>query len=181
MTRYWNDKASTDAAFTSDGWLRTGDVGMFTPSGALLLKGRLKDMIKSGGENIYPTEIEAVLMQHPDVHDVVVIGIPDSRLGEALCAVIVLAPQVSWQTHPSIRSFFTGPLPAAPKRALSPLDLRTHCLDSGLSGFKLPRMFAAQCAPLPRSSTGKILRRDVQRHIIVEVRGGRGVSPLSKL
>ena len=92
MAGYYNRAAETAAALTPDGWLRTGDGGYRDEDGYLFLTDRIKDMIVSGGENIYPVEVEEVLSQHPGVGDVAVIGVPDERWGETVMALVVLAP-----------------------------------------------------------------------------------------
>jgi acyl-CoA synthetase (AMP-forming)/AMP-acid ligase II len=91
---YWQDPQATAAAIDTDGWLRTGDIGTFTERGFLKIIDRKKDMFIVGGFNAYPAEIEHILRQHPDVHDVAVIGVPDHRLGE-VGAAFVVAPQAS--------------------------------------------------------------------------------------
>jgi long-chain acyl-CoA synthetase len=89
MAGYWRDPEATASAITSDGWLRTGDAGYFDEAGFLYLHDRIKDMIVSGGENIYPAEIENVLADHPHIADVAVIGVPSDRWGETAKAIIV--------------------------------------------------------------------------------------------
>ena len=90
MVGYWNKPAETAATpLDADGWLRTGDAGYLDADGYLYIHDRVKDMIVSGGENIYPAEIESVLMAHPGVADAAVIGVPDERWGETVKAVIV--------------------------------------------------------------------------------------------
>jgi fatty-acyl-CoA synthase len=86
---YWRNDEATAAAFTSDGWLRTGDVAGCDDEGFYRIKGRLKDMFISGGENVYPAEIEAVLHEHPRVEDAAVLGVPDERWGEVGVAFVV--------------------------------------------------------------------------------------------
>lgn len=88
---YWNNPEATAAAFTPDGWFRTGDLGYRDSDGYFFIVDRLKDMIISGGENVYPAEIENVLSAHPQIEDVAVIGVPDEKWGEAVCAVVKLA------------------------------------------------------------------------------------------
>ena len=83
--------SSTAATITQDGWLKTGDAGYLDDDGYIYLHDRVKDMIVSGGENVSPTEVENVLMTHPEVGDVAVIGVPDGRWGEAVKAVVVPA------------------------------------------------------------------------------------------
>ncbi len=91
MRRYWDDPEGTAAVLTPDGWLRTGDGGSMDTDGYLYLHDRLKDMIVSGGENVYPAEVESVLTGHPGVSQVAVVGVPSARWGEAPLAVVVRA------------------------------------------------------------------------------------------
>ncbi len=91
MQGYFNDAEATDAAIDREGWLHTGDVGVVDSAGNLAITDRLKDMYVSGGFNVYPAEIEAVLRQHPDVGQAAVIGVPDARMGEAGLALVVPA------------------------------------------------------------------------------------------
>ena len=91
MKGYWNKPEATAAAFTDDGWFKSGDAGYMDDDGYIFLTDRIKDMIVSGGENVYPIEIENVLAQHPAVADVAVIGVPDERWGETVKAVVVKA------------------------------------------------------------------------------------------
>jgi fatty-acyl-CoA synthase len=85
MLGYWNQPDATAAAIR-DGWMHSGDLATIDAEGRVRIVGRIKDMIIRGGENIYPAEIEAFLLGHPDVADVAVFGIPDERLGEQVCA-----------------------------------------------------------------------------------------------
>ena len=89
---YWRQPKKTAAAFTPDGWLRTGDLGLREPDGYFTLKGRSKDLVISGGFNIYPPEVELVLMEHPAVKDCAVVGCPDDEWGEQVTAVIISQP-----------------------------------------------------------------------------------------
>jgi len=90
MTGYWNDEAKTREAIDPDGWMHTGDLATMDADGYVNIVGRLKDMVIRGGENVYPREIEEFLYRHPKVRDVQVVGVPDARYGEELCACIVL-------------------------------------------------------------------------------------------
>ncbi len=95
MKGYWRNPDATRAAFTPDGWLRTGDAAYMDEDGFVYVHDRVKDMIVSGGENVYPAEVENALYGHPAIADVAVIGVPDDRWGEAVKAVIVLRPGAS--------------------------------------------------------------------------------------
>ncbi|MFA7499093.1 MAG: long-chain fatty acid--CoA ligase, partial [Leucobacter sp.] len=88
---YWNNPEATSAAFTSDGWFRTGDIGYVDADGYFFIVDRLKDMIISGGENIYPAEIENALNAHPNITDAAVVGVPHEKWGETVCAVVSFA------------------------------------------------------------------------------------------
>ncbi len=88
---YWEKPAESAETFV-DGWCKTGDLGYSDADGVLFVSGRKKDMVRSGGENIYPAELESVLLSHPKVRDVAIIGVPDQRYLEAVCAVIVPDP-----------------------------------------------------------------------------------------
>ena len=89
MKGYWNQPEATAATIDADGWLRTGDAGYLDADGYLYIHDRVKDMIVSGGENVYPAEVENVLMAHPAVADVAVVGVPDERWGETGKAIVV--------------------------------------------------------------------------------------------
>lgn len=107
MKGYWNDEAKTKEAVDEAGWMHTGDLATMDEQGYVNIVGRLKDMIIRGGENVYPREIEEFLYRHPKVQDVQVIGVPDPRYGEAVCAWIKLhAGQTS--TDEEIRTFCQG-------------------------------------------------------------------------
>ena len=129
---YWNQPEKTAQAFTADGWLRTGDLGSRSSDGYFTLKGRAKDLIISGGMNVYPPEVELALMSHADVAACAVIGCPDAEWGELVVAVIVPAPG------------------AAP----DPDEICAHCRDQ-LANYKTPRrvIFADE---LPRNALGKV-------------------------
>jgi acyl-CoA synthetase (AMP-forming)/AMP-acid ligase II len=128
---YWNDSVAT-AGVLRDGWCHTGDIGVLDDEGLLYLVDRKKDVIISGGENIYSLEVEECLLAHPSVGAVAVIGVPDDKWGEAVSAVVVPAPGA----------------------AVVPFDLQEH-VRSGLARFKAPRhVFVTD--QLPVLATGKI-------------------------
>ena len=138
MSGYFNRPAETAAALTADGWLRTGDGGYLDDDGYLFLTDRVKDMIVSGAENVYPIEVEEVLAQHPDVADVAVIGVPDEHWGEAVKALVI----------------------GRDGRAPSPSDLLAFA-RARLAGYKLPRSIEV-VEHLPRTPTGKVLKRELR-------------------
>jgi fatty-acyl-CoA synthase len=139
MLGYYNDEQATAAAIDSDGWLHTGDGGYRDADAFYYISDRIKDMVISGGENIYPAEVETVLYDHPAIAEVAVIGTPDERWGEAVCAVIAVAPDVPAPTLEEIREY-TG---------------------ERLARYKLPKRLEILDA-LPRTPTGKVLKADLR-------------------
>jgi long-chain acyl-CoA synthetase len=129
---YWNDPEATSRAMTADGFYRTGDVGVIDDGGYLTIIDRLNDVVITGGENVYPAEVEAVLASHPQVTDVAVIAVPDDRWGETVHAVIVAGP------------------------ALDTMELMDWAHER-LAGFKCPTGVTV-VEQLPRNATGKVLR-----------------------
>lgn len=138
MTGYWNQPDASSAVFTADGFFRSGDAGTLDDEGYLTIVDRLKDMIVTGGENVYPAEVEAVLRRHPAVADVAVIGVPDEKWGEAVKAVVV--PKAG--------------------RTLDHSELLAWA-RSHLAGYKLPKS-VDQIAELPRNASGKVLHRELR-------------------
>lgn len=134
---YWKLPEASMAALR-DGWLHSGDAGLVDDEGYLFIRDRLKDMIVSGGENVYPAEVEAVLHQHPGIAEASVIGVPDDKWGETVMAVIVAEAGVE----------------------LSEAEIDLHC-RANLGGFKLPRRYSFVDA-LPRNASGKILKRQLR-------------------
>ncbi|HEX2550606.1 MAG TPA: AMP-binding protein, partial [Nocardioidaceae bacterium] len=139
MAGYWKDPEQT-AAVLVDGWYHTGDAGSVDDEGFLYIRDRYKDMIISGGENIYPAEIESALLELPEVVEAAVIGVPDEKWGEVGLAIVVPAPG-------------------------TPADgeaLRAR-LRERLAGFKVPRhiRFADE---LPKTASGKIRKPDLRAH-----------------
>jgi acyl-CoA synthetase (AMP-forming)/AMP-acid ligase II len=132
---YWHDPAATQAAFTPDGWFRTGDIGALDPAtGHLSIKGRTKEMIITGGLNVYPREVEIVLEEHPSVAEAAVTGIPHERWGEQVTAWVVLRDGYG---------FDEGALIAHAR--------------ARLAGYKCPKQ-VFQRAALPRNHVGKVVR-----------------------
>jgi fatty-acyl-CoA synthase len=107
MLGYWDDKERTGEALDEAGWMHTGDLATMNDAGYMNIVGRIKDMVIRGGENVYPREIEEFLYRHPDVQDVQVIGVPDAKYGEELCAWIVLRTGASLNEE-GVRTFCAG-------------------------------------------------------------------------
>jgi fatty-acyl-CoA synthase len=107
MKGYWGDEEKTREAVDAEGWMHTGDLATMDDEGYVNIVGRIKDMVIRGGENIYPREIEEFLYRHPKVQDVQVVGVPDQRYGEELCAWIIAKPGQS-PTEDEVRDFCRG-------------------------------------------------------------------------
>ena len=138
MGGYWKRSEETAQVIDAEAWYRTGDAGRLDAQGYLFIQDRLKDMIISGAENIYPAEVESAIFGHPDVADVAVIGVPDPRWGEAVKAMVVLKPG------------------AAPDPDAIIAWARTR-----IAAFKAPKSVAFIDA-VPRNPSGKILRRELR-------------------
>ncbi|WP_377320505.1 AMP-binding protein [Pimelobacter simplex] len=110
MLGYWNDPEKTAEAIDADGWMHTGDLAVMREDGYANIVGRIKDMVIRGGENIYPREIEEFLYTHPDVEDVQVVGVPDAKYGEELCAWIRIRPGATPLDAEAVKAFATGKL-----------------------------------------------------------------------
>jgi len=110
MLGYWNDDEKTSEAIDSDGWMHTGDLAVMRADGYCNIVGRIKDMVIRGGENVYPREVEEFLYTHPDVEDAQVIGVPDVRYGEEICAWIRMKPGRMVLDVDAVRHFATGKL-----------------------------------------------------------------------
>ncbi|CAN1170461.1 2-succinylbenzoate--CoA ligase, chloroplastic/peroxisomal [Linum perenne] len=160
MVGYWDQYTAKELQSTNDIWLDTGDVGSLDQSGNLWLLGRMNDRIKSGGENVYPTEIEAVLLQHPGVIRAVVVGIPDARLGEQVVGCIQLRESWQWSDRCHGRQDES-------KEELCSETLKKHCRGKNLTGFKVPRKFIWWRDHFPCTSTGKIIRDQVRSEVMI--------------
>ena len=110
MLGYWQDEEKTREAVDADGWMHTGDLGAMDDEGYLRITGRIKDMVIRGGENIYPREIEEFLYTHPDIEDVQVVGVPDPKYGEELCAWLRMRPGTEPLDADGVRAYATGKL-----------------------------------------------------------------------
>jgi acyl-CoA synthetase (AMP-forming)/AMP-acid ligase II len=139
MQGYHNKPDATKEAITEDGWFRTGDIGRVDDGGFVFVEDRIKDMIISGGENIYSVEVERALTDHPAVGDAAVFGIPDEKWGESVKAVVELSAG----------------------QEVSPAELIAWCKER-LAGYKCPRSVEIM-AELPRNPTGKLLKKDLRK------------------
>jgi len=145
MVGYWNLPDATAEVITPDGWFRSGDAGRLDTDGYLYIEDRVKDMIITGGENVYPAEVESVLMGHPRVGDAAVIGVPDERWGETVKAIVVPAPDAAGD---------------ADARGALERELLAWCRER-LAGYKCPTS-VDWTDVLPRNPSGKILKRDLR-------------------
>ena len=141
---YYKDEAATANTWTEDGWLRSGDLGYLDDDGFLYLVGRKKDLIIRGGNNVYPTDVEAVLLEHATVQEAAVIGIPHPVLGEDVAAFVVPRPEA----------------------VLDRDELLAFCAER-LADYKRPRQLHV-VDELPRNATGKVMKH------LLEVPAGKG-------
>jgi long-chain acyl-CoA synthetase len=139
---YWNRPTETRETLTDDGWLRSGDLARLGRDGFVTIVDRRKELIITGGFNVAPTEVEAALLSHPSIADAAVVGLPSSKGGEDVAAVVVLAPGATLDVD----------------------AVREHCRTL-LSAYKVPRTITAR-PELPRSLIGKVLRRVVRDELI---------------
>jgi long-chain acyl-CoA synthetase len=142
MGAYWNKPRETADAL-EDGWYRTGDLGYMDEEAFVFLVDRAKDMIVSGGENVYSTEVEDVLYRHPAVLEAAVFGVPDAKWGEAVHAVVV------------------------PRAPVTADELIAHC-RAAIGAYKVPRRIDLRAQPLPKSGAGKVLKRELRAPFWVE-------------
>ena len=138
MRGYWNLPEATGATIDGEGWLRTGDAGYLDEDGYLFIRDRVKDMIISGGENVYPAEVENAIYSHPKVADVAVIGVPDAKWGEAVKACVVVKPGES----------------------LTEAEVIAHAREH-IAAYKSPKSVDF-VEVLPRNPSGKVLRRELR-------------------
>jgi long-chain acyl-CoA synthetase len=137
MTGYWKRPDETEKVMTSDGFFRTGDVGKIMSDGAIKIVDRLKDMVIVSGFNVYPNEIEDILGRHPSILEAAVVGEPDEKTGERVCAYIVVSQPVD------------------------DADIIAHCKKE-LTPYKVPKKIV-RLDELPKSTVGKILRRELRK------------------
>ncbi|QQS02532.1 MAG: AMP-binding protein [Austwickia sp.] len=137
MKGYWNKPEETAAVLVEGGWYRTGDLGYVDAASHVFLVDRAKDMIVTGGENVYSVEVEVALASHPAVDEVAAFGIPDSKWGEAVYAVVMATSDITAE------------------------ELIAHC-KSQIAGYKVPKQIEVWYSPLPKSAAGKILKRNLR-------------------
>jgi len=138
MLGYWNKPEQTADALRH-GWYHSGDLGFMNAQGYVFLVDRAKDMIISGGENVYSTEVEEVLYKHPAVLEAAVFGVPDATWGEAVHAVVV----------------------PRPGHAVDAVSLIVFCREH-IAGYKVPKHIDLRSDPLPKSGPGKVLKRELR-------------------
>jgi fatty-acyl-CoA synthase len=143
MLGYWNEPERTAEAIDAAGWMHTGDLGVMDSDGYLNITGRIKDMVIRGGENIYPREIEEFLYTHPDILDAQVVGVPDVKYGEELCAWVKLRPGAEPLTAERVREFAAGKL----------------------ARYKIPR-YVIEVDEFPLTVTGKVRKLEMRERSI---------------
>jgi long-chain acyl-CoA synthetase len=136
MTGYWKRPEETAKVMHSDGFFRTGDIGVILPDGSIKIVDRLKDMVIVSGFNVYPNEVEEIITRHKDVIEAAVVGEPDDKTGEKVCAYIVV------------------------NKPIDTADLISHC-KKDLTPYKVPKKIVV-LDELPKSTVGKILRRELR-------------------
>ena len=145
MQGYWGDVEKTREAIDLEGWMHTGDLATMDDEGYVNIVGRIKDMVIRGGENIYPREIEEYLYRHPKVQDVQVVGLPDKKYGEELCAWIITKPG----------------------QALTEGDIRNFCKGQ-IAHYKVPR-YIQFVTEFPMTVTGKIQKFKIRDAMKVQL------------
>jgi fatty-acyl-CoA synthase len=145
MLGYYNNPEATAKAIDPDGWLHTGDLAVRQPNGYFRITGRIKDMVIRGGENIYPREIEEFLFTHPSIEQASVVGVPDPKYVEELCAWIKLKPG----------------------RKLSEVEVRDFC-RAKLAHYKVPR-YVRFVTTFPQTVTGKIQKFKIREEMIADL------------
>ncbi len=145
MHGYWGDAEKTAEAIDADQWMHTGDLATMDDEGYVNIVGRIKDMVIRGGENIYPREIEEFLYRHPKVQDVQVVGLPDSKYGEELCAWVIAKPGIAL-TEEEVREFCKGQI----------------------AHYKVPRYIRFVDA-FPMTVTGKIQKFRIREQMVADL------------
>jgi len=145
MRGYWNDDERTRETIDEAGWLHSGDIGVMDSEGYMQVVGRIKDMLIRGGENIYPREVEEFLYTHPKIAEVQVFGVPDDKMGEEVCAWVML--------HPG--------------HQLSEKELKDYC-QGQITHFKIPR-YVRFVEDFPMTVTGKLQKFVMREQMISEL------------
>jgi long-chain acyl-CoA synthetase len=148
MMGYHNKPSETGEALAG-GVLHTGDVGYKDEDGYIFIVDRLKDMVIRGGENIYPKEIDNLLVEHPKIRDAACVGVPDEVLGEEICAYVIVREG----------------------ETLEPAEIRDYCAQH-LARYKVPRYVKVLQTDFPRNAVGKILKKEMKRWKVDEGGGG---------
>ncbi|KRQ28851.1 AMP-binding protein [Mycobacteroides sp. H001] len=143
MLGYWNNEEYTREVIDSDGWMHSGDLAVMREDGYCTIIGRIKDMVIRGGENIYPREIEEFLLTHPDIEDVQVVGVPDEKYGEELCAWVRMRTERASLDVAAVRAFATG----------------------RLAHYKIPR-YVQVVESFPMTVTGKVRKIEIRAQAI---------------
>jgi long-chain acyl-CoA synthetase len=144
---YWNAPQANAKAFVDGDWFRTGDVAMIDGDGFLYIVDRIKDLIIRGGENIGCGQVEAALLQHPQVHEAAVFAVPDERLGEEVGAVVY-------------------------GDAALDVDALREFLAAHLAKFELPRYIVRSAQPLARTPSGKVFKREIRAAALAQIGAG---------
>lgn len=163
MIGYWN-QIPTKENYGNGGWLETGDIGRIDDNGNLWLIGRMKGRIKSGGENIYPEEVETVVLKHPGISAIAVIGLPDDRLTEMVVACIKLNDNWKWVGSTSDNSA------TEKERCISSENLQHFCRTNNLTGFKVPKTFIRWNKSFPMTTSGKLRRDQLKGEVMLHLK-----------
>jgi fatty-acyl-CoA synthase len=143
MLGYWNDDERTHEAVDDEGWMHTGDLAVMRDDGYCMAIGRIKDMVIRGGENVYPREVEEFLHTHPDIDDAQVIGVPDEKYGEEICAWIRMRAGRTPLDADAVRAFASGKL----------------------AHYKIPR-YVRVVDEYPMTVTGKVRKVDMRSETV---------------
>jgi fatty-acyl-CoA synthase len=146
MQRYWNEPEKTHEAIDSEGWMHTGDLAVMDGEGYVQITGRIKDLIIRGGENVSPREVEEFLYRHPGIEDVQVVGVPDAKFGEAICAFVRIQAG------------------ADPATSVNEEAIRAYC-DGRIAHYKIPR-YVRVVEEFPMTVTGKVQKYKLRAEAI---------------
>ncbi|KAL8192310.1 hypothetical protein R6Q57_027977 [Mikania cordata] len=163
MIGYWN-QIQVKEHHGNESWHETGDIGRIDNNGNLWLIGRMKGRIKSGGENIYPEEVETVILKHPGISAIAVIGLPDTRLTEMVVACIQLNHNWTWACSASDNSTTKKEL------CISSETLQQFCRTNNLTGFKIPKKFIRWSKKFPLTTSGKLRRDQLKNEVMLHLK-----------